>query len=1129
MHSRITQRTAKRKKPAPPSPPSALRRYVPLLLVVVLLCGLGLRLAGLSHGLSEAEIYHPDTPHLLSATRHFLEGTYFFRVNHLDYDGYPYFYSHVVEWLWRGIRGITSFFSHLLLGGEHTGEPMPHLDLKIALFWLARITNVVLSTLAILIVYRIAARNIDRVTGLIAAGLLAVSPMNVAMAHFATNDTLVCFFTTLTVLFAVRICTTGRWYDYLVGGVLVACSFSAKYHGAIVGFTCLLGHILRYWPPRKLFGREPLCRIALMAVAFFVTVLLANPCFLVSPEKAFHDFRQFIRYIPGARLTEAQMEMGLFGRAWLSCTLNFPILLRSLGPIVIVVGFAGLIRAFFRGKRFVVLASFPAFYLLFTFLSKPVQQRFYLAAFFPMLFLLAAALLVELTQIKKIRTVGIIAVVLILSPALFYYSKSSLREVFFFSHLDTRKIAKEWAKVNIPSFYKMESGDYTFSPDRPVAQADFRGTVFLSSSIRPVPFPENSFLLKVFGLEADALPLFRNPTITIRADSSPLLSEGFVLPVYQRIPSRSSNDFVFADGATFYQDEKMVEVGADRPVSRILVSSKPIDSAIVIVKNGSIPGSVRIRFGGITTTFPLDSCEAKWEELQGLRKSFPSSSHRYFYKLSASVNVPAARLLVALTSEEKGVALYNIAKYDDAYLFLMQATRKTNSPVLAAMAYVSGKLSLSGMSSDDEIFLLEKASPLEGDLTPETIRSAFGISLDYLEALPYLSFKPHKHSAKGFHSVQDLCASGDSAATLDPEPPEHGTWRVGTRPIILEPGCYQAIIRARCEPPDHQNKNKPHQNKKEKKPDPDATIKVSLVERRMKVILSEKEFPVSSLAGGYAGVKFPFEKPTEVAECWVLISSPRYLPLFVDRIEVRPHPLKSLQAMQRLLRIVTSEPDSLPPAGPLDYNALLVLGRQHLNQNQHHESLPYYLLAHKLRPDLAEPIRRIQSMGTGLSPEDTKVIEEILTWDEKQKETVEIHEASVAFRNDVKLTGYAISRGPFRPGEKIGVSLYWSVPRTKQLPKDLIVWVHFVGSDGERPFQLDHYLSEDIRFSQKPERVVPILSQETEIPHDATAGKYGIEVGLWIPLRDWRAEVTSTYLPHTRYSATIGEIVIEPR
>ncbi len=1113
-HIRITQHAAKTRKSEATAPPPSHFPYVTVLLVLILLGGLGFRMYGLSHGLAEIEVYHPDTSHVLSATRHFLEGTYFFRINNRDYDGYPYFYSHIVEYLWRGFRALRSGLMRVLLGAEYSGQPPTTLQLKVALFWLARLTNVVLSALTILVVFRIALRALSVTAGPIAAALLAFSPMNIATAHYAGSDTAVVFFTTLTILVAIRIHEGGLWRDYLLGGVLVACSFSAKYHAGIVGLTCLLAHALRYWPPKRLLGKEPFSRLILLAAAFIVTFLLANPAFLISPGKAFHDFREYCRYIPTAKLTAEQMSLGFFGKVWLSLKLNLPVLLRCMGPVLFVVSLAGMVHAFFQGRKLMVVASFPLLYLLLTFLSKPVQQRFYLAALFPTLFVLAAAFLVMICRVKKIKMATVTATVLILVIGGGYLLKSSFTEAYFFAHRDTRRCAKEWAAENIPSSYAVKPGPYTFTPAPPEeVHSSHEATVILKSGLRDVPLPQDAFLLKAFDLEEDALPKFRNPKIEIHPQASRLLSEGFSLPVYQRIPSQSRNEFLFAHGPTFYRDEKIIEFGAENAASKIIVSANSIDSAFVIVRNGTSPGTATIRLGGMKTTFFLEPAEVKWKAFRGLRKSFPSSRSRFFYNLSARGSVSKAHLQVAITPEEKGVALYNIGEYATARPFLALASNQSTSPALAAMAYISGTLSMSP-PTEEEKALLDRASSLSDLLHPEAVQSTFSISLDYLDSLSYLSFKPCKNTSAGIHSVADSSASNDTAATLEAQPREPGMWRTGTPPLTLEPGCYVATVRIRCEPSPNRN----------------ATVTVRLMERRTRVTLAERKFPARDIPPMYTDLMFPFEKATEVGECWVVVSAADYVPLFIDRIDIRPDPLNTLAALQCLLTIVTSPPDRPPVVGPLDYKPLLLLANQYASENKSLQALKYYLLAHDLRPDLREPIRglkRIQALNVALPPDDLAKANDIVSRADAQIASVETGETRAAFENGLELTGYAMSRGPFHPGDTFGLSLRWSVPPRKRTPKDLVVWVHLLGRDGAKLFQLDRYLLEDLAFPQEPDRIVPLLTRAQQIPLFTPPGEYRIVVGLWIPLRDWRPRITETTLPHTRDSLALGEISVE--
>jgi hypothetical protein len=168
-------------------------------------------------------------------------------------------------------------------------------------------------------------------------------------------------------------------------------------------------------------------------------------------------------------------------------------------------------------------------------------------------------------------------------------------------------------------------------------------------------------------------------------------------------------------------------------------------------------------------------------------------------------------------------------------------------------------------------------------------------------------------------------------------------------------------------------------------------------------------------------------------------------------------------------------------------------------------------------------------MNVPLGSEDSSRIESIVARAETQLDAVEDHETSVVFSNGMKITGYTVSQGPFQAGDTIGMSLRWSLPPTRPIPKDFIVWVHFIGPDGGKTFQFDHLLVEDLPFPQRPERLVPILTQETEIPVFALPGKHRVEVGLWVPIRDWRPRIVSSVLPHTRDSVTLTEITIKPR
>ena len=66
-------------------------------LLLLVFIGFGLRYWGLSHDLNEGYVYHPDTPKQISAIQEYLEGQYYSPKGNLNYDGYPFFNSRLME------------------------------------------------------------------------------------------------------------------------------------------------------------------------------------------------------------------------------------------------------------------------------------------------------------------------------------------------------------------------------------------------------------------------------------------------------------------------------------------------------------------------------------------------------------------------------------------------------------------------------------------------------------------------------------------------------------------------------------------------------------------------------------------------------------------------------------------------------------------------------------------------------------------------------------------------------------------------------------------------------------------------------------------------------------------------
>ncbi|MCX6996059.1 MAG: glycosyltransferase family 39 protein [Kiritimatiellaeota bacterium] len=244
-----------------------------LLLIVAL--GFGLRFGGLDHDLHEGQIYHPDTSKQMRAVQRFLDGHYYYHTGILDYDIYPYFHAHLLEYICRA--------GDALHGGLQTLTGVPVTAWRpdyYQLFWLALGWNALLATLLILIVFQLARENWDERAALAAALLLAVSPMDVVACHYAGADTTAGFFATVTVFFALRIYRLGRLRDYALAALFTACGFSSKYHASLALLPVLAAHGLRAGSWRALFGRAALGRLGLLALVGLPATLLTTPILL---------------------------------------------------------------------------------------------------------------------------------------------------------------------------------------------------------------------------------------------------------------------------------------------------------------------------------------------------------------------------------------------------------------------------------------------------------------------------------------------------------------------------------------------------------------------------------------------------------------------------------------------------------------------------------------------------------------------------------------------------------------------------------------------------------------------------------------------------------------------------------
>jgi 4-amino-4-deoxy-L-arabinose transferase-like glycosyltransferase len=94
--------------------------------------------------------------------------------------------------------------------------------------WALVLPQVVEGTATVLVLYRVVRRQAGPVAGLIAAGILAISPATVALNRGNISDTLMILLAVLAADSVTVAASTGRWRPLLLAGVWVGLAFQAK-------------------------------------------------------------------------------------------------------------------------------------------------------------------------------------------------------------------------------------------------------------------------------------------------------------------------------------------------------------------------------------------------------------------------------------------------------------------------------------------------------------------------------------------------------------------------------------------------------------------------------------------------------------------------------------------------------------------------------------------------------------------------------------------------------------------------------------------------------------------------------------------------------------------------------------
>lgn len=1042
-----------------------------------------LRFGGLSHDLHEGKVYHPDTPKQVRAAERFLEGRYFIHTGISDYDGYPYFNAHLVEYLCRILNPPRVAVLNLL--GIPTRPDTPDV---ITLFWITRLLNALLATCLVWLVYRLVREHYGNKAALVAALFMAFSPVDITACHYANGDTTAAFFATLSLLFALRIARDGRWRDYILAVFFAACGFASKYHAGVAALPILLAHAARYPSPRAFLSRASLTRLAACAIIGIAALFVTIPTLIHHTSQVTQDILYFFTHVSkGRRLPDEIQGTGLTGKFLFSMKRNGPILLYILGPIASIAALLALVRLGLRDMRIWIIGSLPVFYFLVGVSFRPIAPPVYHTLMTPMVFILAAILLTRRPPESArplLRRAAPVAATLAILLSAGYLARHALKETFFFWHMDTRRMASHWAAENVPDTFLFDRSLYTFQ--RPVPQEKPAGTVFVRNNIYPEDPPARFQPLKSFTLERDSLMQFRNPDILCHIGGSTWITSPTLMPVTQRWPSETGNQFVFDNGLTFLRDGKRLLLNPNLPLTRRIVTESPLEDAVLTVRNGPVPNFVNLSFAGHSWTLKLAPGATEALRIRNPEPCFPRERGLFFYRLSADATTGSALVRLATRTEEIGTALFDAGRYTEAVSWLEDAAITTRNPTLAVQAMASRALAVPAPTRKPAVNPAEIAAiagRIRNVFNAASLEDIYGIGPTYLNSIPFLSVTNDALLRKGFKkrsSRKIIVEDEEEAAVVLAQPHPDRKTSVSTRPLLLDPGHYTCSIRFRYLPVPEQ--------------DPVLNVAFTLPDGTpfLTKPLNLKDCAPERLSEQTLSVCIPKGIPAVT----ITVTPSSLAGLNISRISLAPDVLATVLGWKNVLERLNGAPAVESAGEPMAFDLLLALGDRAAASNDTAMALENYSAAAKARPENLLPAMRLASLRKESPPNPS--------WREMAVDAL--------FANGLRLKSARLRETDVSRGSSVGLNLYWDMERPVQDIDEINVWVHFVDANGKIIFQGDHDLRHDLQLTCSPAYADTYFTGIT-VPQNIPPGEYRISLGLYLPLLREKIGISESNVP----------------
>jgi hypothetical protein len=316
------------------------------------------------------------------------------------------------------------------------------------LFVGGRLFMAVCGIVTILLTYRLAQRVLNARAGLIAAVILAFTPLHVSFSQIIRTDMMATMFMLLVLLSTLRIARHNRWQDYALTGVMIGFAVATKWPSAmIIVAPVAVGLIKIRENPDVL--RANLRKIIMMGAVSVIALFVISPYLLIDYQKVIHNL-----------LGEFQdHHVGATGGSFIENMASYMMgtLRETFGILGITVSAIGLFLCARMGRLQVAVLILPAVaFFIFISLQTLIWDR-WLVPLLPFAALFAAITIDRACGLIKQHFgdqgswagAALLLAVLIVPMAVSTHAQTTERLN------DTRNQASDWARANMPSGSKI--------------------------------------------------------------------------------------------------------------------------------------------------------------------------------------------------------------------------------------------------------------------------------------------------------------------------------------------------------------------------------------------------------------------------------------------------------------------------------------------------------------------------------------------------------------------------------------------------------------------------------------------------------------------------------------------------